>query len=80
VKGHNGATPAEELNGLKYAKEWLREQPIGRVTRHKLGLVSKIKNREGVTKVIDALIDQGLLERLSNGHLAKPKGFLRLIK
>ena len=80
MKGHNGATPAEELNGLKYAKEWLREQPIGRVTRHKLGLVSKIKNREGVTKVIDALIDQGLLERLSNGHLAKPKGFLRLIK
>lgn len=80
VKGHNGATPAEELNGLKYAKEWLREQPIGRVTRHKLGLVSKIKNREGVTKVIDALINQGLLERLSNGHLTKPKGFLRLIK
>lgn len=80
VKGHNGSTPAQELNGLKYVREWLREQPIGRVTRHKIGLVSKIKSREGVTKVIDALIDQGLLERLSNGHLAKPKGFLRLIK
>jgi len=80
VKGHNGSTPTEELNGLKYANEWLREQPIGRVTRHKLGLVSKIKSREGVTKVIDALINQGLLERLSNGHLAKTKRGLRLIK
>jgi len=80
VKGHNGSTPVDELNGLRYAREWLRQQPLGRITRHKLGLVSKIKNREGVTKVIDALIDQGLLERLSNGHLAKPKGVLRLIQ
>ena len=80
VKGHNGTTPVEALNGLNYAKEWLEGQPIGRITRHKIALVSKIKGREGVTKVIDALIDLGMLERLNNGQLSKPKHRLRLIK
>lgn len=80
AKGHNGTTPVEALNGLKYAKEWLEGQPIGRITRHKIALVSKIKGREGVTKVIDALIDLGMLERLNNGQLSKPKHRLRLIK
>ena len=80
AKGHNQTTSTEALNGLKYAKEWLKQQRIGRITRHKLALVSKIKSREGVSKVIDALIDQGILERMSNGHLAKPKGELRLVK
>ena len=80
VKGHNGATPAEHLNGLKYCLEWLKIQPTGRVTRAKLGLVSKIKNREGVTKIITALIDQGRLVRLNNGQLSKPEHHLRLIK
>lgn len=80
MKWHNGATPAEHLNGLKYCLEWLKIQPTGRVTRAKLGLVSKIKNREGVTKIITALIDQGRLVRLNNGQLSKPEHHLRLIK
>jgi len=80
IKGHNGATPVQHLNGLKFCIEWLKSRPAGRITRAKLGLVSKIKNREGVTKIITALIDQGRLERLSNGQLAKPVHHLRLIK
>ena len=70
VKGHNGATPVEALNGLKYVREWLKKQEAGRVTRHKIALVSKLKSREAVGKIIDALIDENKLERLTNGHLA----------
>lgn len=80
VRGHNGATPVQELNGLKYCIEWLKSQPVGRVTRAKIGLVSKIKNREGVTKIITALIDQGRLVRLNNGQLSKPSSQLRVVK
>ena len=81
VKGHDGATPVEHLNGLKYCIEWLKKQPAGRVTRAKVGLVSKIKNRDGVTRIIDALIGQGRLIKLNNGQLSKPnKPRLTLVK
>ena len=69
VKGNNWTTPVEALNGLKYVREWLKKQEAGRVTRHKIALVSKLKSREAVGKIIDALIDENKLERLTNGHL-----------
>jgi len=79
--GNNQHTKVEHLNGLKYCIEWLKEQPAGRVTRAKVGLVSKIKSRDGVTKLIDVLIEQGRLVRLKNGQLSKPnKPTLRLVK
>ena len=81
VKGHNGTTPVDHLNGLKYCIEWLKKQPAGAVTRAKIGLVSKIKNRNGVTKIINALLDQGRLIKLNNGKLSKPsKPRLTLVK
>ena len=80
AQGNNQYTKIEHLNGLKYCIEWLKEQPAGRVTRAKVGLVSKIKNRDGVTRIIDALIGQGRLIKRSNGQLSKPEYHLRLIK
>jgi hypothetical protein len=69
IKGHNAHTQAVNLNGLKYATQWIKKQVGGRITRAKLGHISKVKSREGVTKIIDALIDNGLLIRLNNGQL-----------
>jgi len=80
-KGHNGTTNAEQLNGLKYCIEWLKTIEAGRVTRYKLSIVSKIKNRAGVNKVINELIKRGQIIRLKNGQFAKPtKPRLTLVK
>ena len=72
IKGNNQHTEAVDLNGLNHAKLWLKEQPAGRVTRDKITKASKIKSREGVTKVISSLIDLGLLKQLANGQYIKP--------
>ena len=81
LKGNNQHTEAVELNGLNHAKLWLKEQPAGRVTRDKITRASKIKSREGVTKVITSLIDLGLLRKLANGQYIKPdRPMLQLIK
>ena len=72
IKGNNQHTEAVDLNGLNHAKLWLKEQPSGRVTRDKITKASKIKSREGVTKVISSLIDLGLIKQLANGQYIKP--------
>jgi len=71
INGNNQHTQTLDLNGLKYATDWLNKQAAGRVTRSKLSLVSKVRSREGVTRIIDALIDRGLLVRVGNGQLYK---------
>jgi len=71
INGHNQHTETLSLNGLKYAVEWLAKQPQGRVTRSKLSHASKVRAREGVTRIIDALLDRGLLVRVGNGQLYK---------
>ena len=81
-QGHNQHTETLSLNGLKRAQAWLARQPIGRVTKAKLGTASRIYSREGVNRIIAALVESGELTRLSNGHFSKSshnKG-LRLIK
>ena len=81
MKGNNQHTEAVELNGLNHAKIWLKEQPVGRVTRDKITKASKIKSREGVTKVITSLIDLGLLKKLANGQYIKPdRPILQLVQ
>lgn len=72
-RGHNQHTDTLSMNGLKYVKQWLETQPAGRVTRSKIGFVSKVKTREGVTKIINALLEQGLLKQSANGHFSKPE-------
>lgn len=68
-KGHNQHTTTSDLNGLKYALEWLARQPVGRITRAKLGHAAKIHTRDGVTRIIDTLIEEGYLVRAGNGQL-----------
>lgn len=81
VKGHNQHTEAVDLNGLNHAKAWLKEQAKGRVTRDKITKASKLKNREGVSRIIENLIETGLLQRLANGQYIKPeKPVLQLVK
>lgn len=81
VKGNNQYTEAVDLNGLNHAKAWLKEQAKGRVTRDKITRASKIKSREGVSKIIEALIEAGLLQRLANGQYIKPeRPILQLVK
>lgn len=81
VKGNNQHTEAVDLNGLNHAKAWLKEQAKGRVTRDKITRASKIKSREGVSKIIEALIEAGLLQRLANGQYIKPeRPILQLVK
>jgi len=81
VKGNNQHTEAVDLNGLNHAKAWLQEQAKGRVTRDKITRASKIKSREGVSKIIKALIEAGLLQRLANGQYIKPeRPILQLVK
>jgi len=72
INNHNQHTQAVNLNGLRYASEWLEGQPEGRIKRDNLAFASKVKSREGVNKVIQALLDNGLLDRHSNGQLYKP--------
>lgn len=72
-KGHNQHTRMPDLNGLKYALEWLARQSAGRVTRSKISHAAKIHTREGVNRIIESLLDRGLLVRVGNGQLYKPK-------
>jgi len=81
VQGHNRHTAIEILNGLKHCREYLLRLEAGRVTRSKLGAVAQLKNRETITKIIDALMGEGLLERAGNGQLMRPVQVgLKLIK
>lgn len=68
-KGHNQHTTAPDLNGVKYALEWLTKQPQGRITRAKLSHAAKIHTREGVSRIINTLIERGFLVRIGNGQL-----------
>lgn len=81
IKGNNQHTEAVDLNGLNHAKAWLQEQAAGRVTRDKITKASKIKSREGVSKIIASLIDLGLLKKLANGQYIKPeRPILQVVK
>lgn len=71
ITGHNQHTRTLDLNGLQYAMEWIAKQPQGRVTRAKLSYAAKVRTREGVTRIIDALIDRRILVRVGNGQLYK---------
>jgi hypothetical protein len=71
IKGNNQHTETLNLNGLKYAAEWLAGQSFGRVTRDKLAFASKLKSRAGVSLIIEKLITNGLLYRHANGQLFK---------
>jgi len=73
IKGHNKHTESTELNGLRYASEWLHMQKAGRIKRESLAFASKVKSREGVNKVIQALLNNRSLYRYSNGQLFKPE-------
>jgi len=73
ITGHNQHTKTLDLNGLQYATEWIEKQPQGRVTRARLSHAAKVRTREGVTRIIDALLDRGLLVRVGNGQLYKAK-------
>ncbi len=68
VRGNNQHTETPDLNGLKHAKRWLEKQQ-GRVTRAKISYAAKVHGRKGITRIIDALIDEGLLVRSGNGQL-----------
>mgnify|MGYP001273948912 CR=1 FL=1 len=81
AQGHNQYTAIEILNGLKHCREYLLRLEAGRVTRSKLGAVAQLKSRETITKIIDALMGEGLLERAGNGQLIRPVQVgLKLIK
>lgn len=71
IHGHNQHTETIDLNGLKYAIEWLARQEEGRVTRAQIGFASKVKSKAGVRRIIHALLEQGLLVRLANKQLYK---------
>ncbi len=73
IKGHNKHTDTAELNGLRKAKIWLENKPAGRITRTKLQIAAEVKGREGMTRIIDSLIQSGHLVRLNNNQLAKPE-------
>jgi len=73
IKGHNMHTQGADMNGLRYAREWLEGQPQGRIKREKLAFASKIKGREGVNKIIKVLLEEGVLDRHKNGQLYKPE-------
>ena len=81
VQGHNRHTATELLNGLKHCRKYLLRLEAGRVTRSKLGAIAQLKSRETITKIIDALMGEGLLERAGNGQLMRPVQVgLKLIK
>jgi len=71
IKGHNQHTETLDLNGLKYAIEWLARQEAGRVTRAQIGFASKIKSKVGVRLIVHALLERGLIVRLANKQLYK---------
>jgi len=81
IKGHNQHTPTVDLNGLKRAKAWLEKQKAGRVTKARLSASSKVYGRDGINRIINELIDSGLLVRLGNGQISKPQSLtLRSVK
>lgn len=71
IKGHNQHTETLDLNGLKYAIEWLERQKAGRITRAQIGFASKIKSKVGVRLIVHALLERGLIVRLANKQLYK---------
>lgn len=73
INNHNQHTKAADMNGVRYATEWLNSQEVGRIKRENLAFACKVKSREGVNKIIQSLLDQGLLSRHNNGQLYKPE-------
>lgn len=81
LKGNNQHTEALDLRAFELASKWLIKQERGRVNRAAIGKACGLYNRDGISKVISALIDSGLLERLSNGQLSKPeRPILRVVQ
>lgn len=70
-KGHNQHTKTIYLNGLKYARQWLMQQPLGRIQKSRLQAASKVKGRETINKIVSQLLSEGVLVRMGNGQLAK---------
>lgn len=70
-KGHNQHTKTLYLNGLKYARQWLTQQPEGRIQKSRLQMASKVKGRETINKIVSQLLEEGILIRMGNGQLAK---------
>ena len=79
-QGNNQHTEVLDLRAFEAANTWLLQQSEGRVTRATIGKVCGLYHRESVSNIINALIESGALERLSNGQLVKPRHHLRLIK
>lgn len=79
--GNNQHTEVLDLRAFERATQWLIKQKSGRVTRATIGKACGLYNRDGVSKVIAALIESRALVRLSNGQLSKPDMLsLRLVK
>lgn len=71
-------TSAEDA--VERAREWLQEQPAGRISKEKLKVASKVRGHKTTARVIELLIAAGELVRYDNGQLAKPQRSLRVVK
>lgn len=81
LKGNNTHTEALELRAFELAKKWLAEKESGRVSRAEIRKVCQLYTRDGITKVINALLHKKLLVKLKNGQYIKPdKPSLHVVK